>query len=170
MRRRLAGADVRFGGTVIATTLALACASPPIPPTTGSPPPSVAQASIDAGLLPGLNEVETRISKSLSALGISSVQAEDAAFGGSMWSQFDDGSALYVTANPLEADHAEFSVVAQREIQGVAVQRVAYASGAVRDRFRCDGLVFEVEGTVPPRFGDKEAFLGKLVAVLDCAS
>jgi len=85
-----------------------------------------------------------------------------------MWSQFGPGLALVVSAIPVESDRSEVSVLRQREIEGLVVARVAYASGVVRDRFVCDNLLFEVAGDVPPGFADIEAFLARFIATLNC--
>ncbi len=118
---------------------------------------------------PPLTATESRIIESLGALGIAAMPAEHG-FGKSaaIWSRIDADRALYVYANPVGTDGAEFSVITQRDIEGVTVERVEYASGPVRDRFPCDDLVFETEGAVPPGFDDFDIFLGRFIVVLDC--
>jgi hypothetical protein len=140
--------------------------SPSSPPSS-SPSPSSAESPTDDAA-PSLNPTETRIADSLAALGIASDRAEYSVFGGTMWSQFGHGLELFVSAIPVETDHAEFAVLSQRDIEGIVVLRVAYGSGAVRDRFVCDTLRFEVEGDVPPGFVDIEAFLAAFIGALDC--
>lgn len=87
-----------------------------------------------------------------------------------MWSRFGDGSELFVFANPVGFDTSGASVVARREIAGVTVERVEYASGpTLRDRFQCGDLEFESEGAVPPGYDDFDSFLARFIAELDCS-
>ena len=85
-----------------------------------------------------------------------------------IWSRIDADSAFYVNTNPVGTDGAEVSVLFQREIEGVTVERVEYPAAEVRDRFTCRDLIFETGGTVPPGFDDFDVFLARFIAVLDC--
>ena len=86
----------------------------------------------------------------------------------SIWSRIDADSAFYVSTIPVGVDGAEVSVLFQREIAGVNVERVEYPAAGVRDRFTCGDLVFETGGDLPPGFDDFDVFLARFIAVLDC--
>lgn len=159
---------------LLGATLVVACSPVPRPSAqsslkSSSLPSSEPEPSSMGDTPPPLTATESRIIESLGALGIAAMPAEHG-FGKSaaIWSRIDADRALYVYANPVGTDGAEFSVITQRDIEGVTVERVEYASGPVRDRFPCDDLVFETEGAVPPGFDDFDIFLGRFIVVLDC--
>lgn len=158
-----------FSALLVVVAIAVGCSpapSPSVAPSAGSTAP---EPSSLGDTPPPLTATESRIIESLGALGIAAMPAEHG-FGKSaaIWSRIDADRALYVYANLVGTDGAEFSVIAQRDIEGVTVERVEYASGPVRDRFPCDDLVFETEGAVPPGFDDFDIFLGRFIVVLDC--
>ena len=85
-----------------------------------------------------------------------------------IWSRIDADSAFYVDTNPVGIVGADVSVLLQREIAGVTVERVEYPAVGVRDRFQCGDLIVETGGDVPPGFDDFDVFLARFIAVLDC--
>lgn len=139
---------------LVAVAIAVAC-SPYPGPSAQSPPP--------------LTATESRIIESLGTLGIAAMPAEHG-FGrsASIWSRIDADSAFYVNTDPVGTDGAAVSVLLQREIAGVTVERVEYPAVGVRDRFRCGELIVETGGDVPPGFDDFDVFLARFIAVLDC--
>ena len=154
---------------LVVATVMCGCSPAPIPSGEASAGPSPAASPSTNGDGPGLNPTESRVTIALSALGIASERAEGSVTGAVLSSTFDDGSELFVSAIPERVDHAEFSVLGQRLIDGHTVQRVAYTSGSMRDRFRCDDLVVEAEGDVPPGFADMDAFLAGFIIALGCS-
>ena len=154
---------------LLSATLVVACSPSPSPSARSSLPSSEPEPSSLDGTPPPLTATESRIIESLGVLGIAAMQAEHG-YGKSaaIWSRIDADSAFYVDTNPVGIVGADVSVLLQREIAGVTVERVEYPAVGVRDRFQCGDLIVETGGDVPPGFDDFDVFLARFIAVLDC--
>ncbi len=65
----------------------------------------------------------------------------------------------------------EFTVIDERRLEGVRVQRVEYSSRPPpRHRFECAADTYEVRGDVPPGFADMDALVGRFIRALGCAA
>jgi hypothetical protein len=65
----------------------------------------------------------------------------------------------------------EFTVIDERRLEGVRVQRVQYGSDPPpRHRFECATDTYEVRGTVPPGFADMDVLVGRFIRALGCAA
>lgn len=114
------------------------------------------------------NELERKVIRSLASLGIEADTGDHSLQGADMWAEFDDGSALYVSAHPPETPIGDGSVIGERTINGVVVERFEYFSGLVKDSFVCDGTRYDAHGAVPPGFEDFDAFLTSFIAAVGC--
>ncbi|MBA3779205.1 MAG: hypothetical protein H0X16_07905 [Chloroflexi bacterium] len=118
---------------------------------------------------PPLNAQESKIIDALATLGIEGKQAELNPFRhASIWAELGGEAELFIHANPVGTDNSDFSVLAERRVAEITVQRIEHSSGIVRDRFECAGATYGAEGAVPPGFKDFEAFLSRLIAALGC--
>lgn len=161
---------------LVAVFHACSTVTPPSPIGTGeSTSDATASVSVtppapnDTGPTPPLNVLEAKVVGTLGYLGILGQRAEYSFRGAVIWAQFDIGDALFVSAHPAGTDNSEFSVLSERQIAGLTVQRVEDTPGLIRDRFSCDDVTYAVDGTVPPGFADMEGFLAALIEALDCA-
>lgn len=123
---------------------------------------------MDIGPGPPPNDLEAKVYNALGTLGIRSQRVEHSFRGAFMWAQFGGGLELFVSADPAGTDNSEFSVLSERQIAGLTVQRVDYGSGLIRDRFACGDVGYAVDGAVPPGFADFEEFLASFIDELDC--
>jgi len=141
-----------------AVTAAVVCPGPPPAPTAGASPPP-------------LNDLEALIVDALFVLGLEGQRAEySPTTSASIWVPLEDDAALYLHAFPTGTDRGDFSVIDERVIAGITVQRVEYASGPIRDRFECEGVTYQVDGATPPGFSTMDALLAELIDVLGCAT
>ena len=85
-----------------------------------------------------------------------------------MWATLEDGSELFVSAQPAGVEDGDFVVVAERPVQGIVVQRIEYPAGQVRDRFACADATYQVERAIPPGAGDPDALLARVIGALGC--
>lgn len=140
-----------------AMTAAVVCPDAPPPATDATPPP--------------LNDLEALIVDALAVLGLEGQRAENSPpTSASLWVPLEGDDALFVHAFATGTDGGEFSVLSERGIAGLTVQRVEYASGPVRDRFGCGDATYEVDGTTPPTFSSMDALLAELIPVLGCVA
>lgn len=148
--------------------LTTCAATPPTGSASLSPASSKAELASQNPIPGDFNPVESTLGNALMDLGISAQRAEHSFRGAFFWSEFDDGSALYVSGYPADIPAGDFAVVDEREVGGLRIQSVRYESGIVRDRFQCAELNVEVEGATPPDYADMDAFLDEFVAALGC--
>ena len=139
-----------------AMTAAVVCPEPPPAPTGPTPPPP--------------NDLEALIVDALAVLGLEGQRAEYSPTSAFIWVPGEEGAELYVHAFMTGTDGGEFSVLSERVVAGLTVQRVEYASGPVRDRFGCGDVTYEVEGAPPPAFSSMDALLAELIPVLGCVA
>lgn len=140
-----------------AVSAAVPCPVPPTAPTGATPPP--------------LNDLEAELVDALFVIGLEGQRAEySPATSASIWVPLEDDAALYLHAFPTGTDSGDFSVIDERVIAGITVQRVEYASGPIRDRFECEGVMYQVDGATPPGFSTMDALLAELIDVLGCAT
>lgn len=114
--------------------------------------------------------LEVKIIDALSELGISAHRAEMPGNSASISARLSDGSMLLVFAARSGTLGGDYSVIDERRVEGVAVQRVRYPSGPTGDRFDCTGDTYEVRTEVPPGFADMDAFLGRFIRALGCGA
>jgi hypothetical protein len=106
----------------------------------------------------------------LAALGIAGMRAELPYENAQIWAQ-GPGWQLFVGAYRTETMRGEFSVIDERRLEGVRVQRVRYESGPPpRHRFECATETYEVRGDVPPGFADMDTLVGRFIRALGCAA
>jgi hypothetical protein len=136
--------------------------SPANPIGSPSPPP-------DATPQP-LNRLEVKIIDALVRLGVTGHRAQLPYENANIYARLSTGSDLFVNAWPTGADRGEWSAIDERQLAGIRVQRVQYASSSVqRDRFACAGETYEVSGASPPGFRDMDAFVAGFVRAIGCA-
>ena len=144
---------------------------PSVAPTATSPA-AQSSPSPDAYTPPPLNPRETKVIGALATLGITGMQAEPPHGGenAQIWAR-GPGWQLFVGAGRTETMPREFSVIDERRLEGVRVQRVEYSSGPPpRHRFECATDTHEVRGNVPPGFADMDALVGRFIRALGCAA
>ena len=106
----------------------------------------------------------------LAALGIAGMRAELPYENAQIWAQ-GPGWQLFVGAYRTETMRGEFTVIDERRLEGVRVQRVQYSSDPPpRYHFECATDTYEVRGAVPPGFADWDAFVGRFISALGCAA
>lgn len=127
-------------------------------PPTGTPPP----------LIP----IEQRIVDALALIGVKGQRAENPGpDSASMWVPLPGGSATSIVASRLGTNRGEFSILDERFVGAIRVQRVRYTTDApdtFRSRFACSAYEYRVWGAVPPGFPDMTAFVDRLISSLDC--
>lgn len=163
-----------FAALCVGGILLGACelAPPPQPSVAPTATSAAAQSSPspDAYTPPPLNPRETKVIDALATLGITGMRAELPFEGASIWAQ-GQGWRLFVGAYRTEIMRGEFSVIDERRLEGVRVQRVEYRSGPPpRHRFECATDTYEVRGEVPPGFADMDALVGRFIRALGCAA
>lgn len=140
-----------------------------VAPTTTSPA-AQSSPSPDAYTPPPLNPRETKVIGALATLGITGMRAQLPFEEATIWAQ-GQGWRLFVGAYRTETMRGEFSVIDERRLEGVRVQRVQYSSGPPpRHRFECAAETYEVSGDVPPGFADMDALVGRFIRALGCAA
>ena len=142
---------------------------PSVAPTTTSP---AAQSSPSPGpdTPPPLNPRETKVIGALATLGITGERAELPFENASIWAH-GSGWQLYVNDSRMGTAPSGFTVIDERQLEGVRVQRVQYSSGPPpRHRFECATDTYEVRGTVPPGFADMDVLVGRFIRALGCAA
>ena len=157
------------GGMLLA-----ACELAPQPQTSVAPtatsPAAQSSPSPDPYTPPPLNPLETKVVGALAALGIAGLRAELPFENAEIWAH-GPGWQLFVSAGRTGSMRGEFSVIDERRLEGVRVQRVQYESGPPpRHRFECATETYEVRGDVPPGFADMDALVGRFIRALGCAA
>jgi hypothetical protein len=145
--------------------------SPTTSPTTSPGPTTASSTPPPEFTPPALNRLETKIIDALARLGVSGQRAQLPFQNANIWARFAPGSELFVNAWPTGTDRGEFSVIDERQLAGIRVERVRYTSSPVlRDRFACAGDTYEVSGAVPPGFTDMDAFVAGFIRGLGCGT
>ena len=169
------GGAALFAALCAAGILLAACGEPAprpqpsVAPTTTSPAAQTSP-SADPYTPPPLNPLETKVVGALAALGIAGMRAELPYENAQIWAQ-GPGWQLFVGAYRTETMRGEFTVIDERRLEGVRVQRVQYESGPPpRHRFECATETYEVRGAVPPGFADMDVLVGRFIRALGCAA
>jgi hypothetical protein len=122
-------------------------------------------------LPPPLNRLEVKVIDALARLGVTGQRAQLPYQDASIWAQFGTGSQLFVSAGPTGTRGGDFTVVDERQLAGLRVQRVQYASDPpLRHRFECSADTYEVRGAVPLGFSDMNSFVTGFIRELGCAA
>lgn len=137
-------------------TAAVVCPESVVPPSGATPEPQQ-------------NFLEATIVDALAVLGLEGQRVEYSPTSAFIRVPLEEDAALYVHAFPTDTDRGDLSVLDDRVIAGLTVERVEYASGPVRDRFDCADGRYEVEGATPPTFSSIDALLAELIPLLGCA-
>jgi hypothetical protein len=120
---------------------------------------------------PPLNQLEVKVIDALGRLGITGQRAELPFENAAIWADFGPGSQLFVNATRTGTGRGEFRVVDERQLEGIRVQRVEYASGPPpRQRFECSTDTYEVSGAVPPGFPNMDQFVSRFIRALGCGA
>jgi len=120
---------------------------------------------------PPLNQLEVKVIDALGRLGITGQRAELPFENAAIWADFGTGSQLFVNATRTGTGRGEFRVVDERQLEGIRVQRVEYASGPPpRQRFECSTDTYEVSGAVPPGFPNMDQFVSRFIRALGCGA
>lgn len=118
---------------------------------------------------PPLNRLETKVVDALAKLGVAGQRAELPFGNAAIWAQVGTGSQLFANAAPTASWRGEFTVIDDRRVDGIRVQRVRYANDAEpRRRFECAGDTYEVRGVAPAAFADMDAFVAQFIRALGC--
>jgi hypothetical protein len=113
-----------------------------------------------------LNPLEKRIVTALSELGIQGAPAQLSMDSAQIVAPVD-GSELVVTGVRRENDGGVFSVIDERQVEGVTVLSVAYEGiQGHRSRFACGDYNFEAYGSAPPGFSTFDELIPRLVSAL----
>ena len=149
--------------------LLVACVSTPAPSPTAavvSSSPSASPCSSDA-TPPPHNRLETKVIEALARLGISGQRAELPFENAAIWARLTTGD-LFVSASRTGTAGADATLVDERQIEGVRVQRVQYGGPPLRYRFACGDDTYELRGATPSGSVDMETFVGRFIRALDC--
>lgn len=117
-----------------------------------------------------LNKVEKRITTALASLGVPAQPAEHSVNNAVMWAQLGAGRELYVNGTNKDIPEPEFTIVSERVINSITVRLIKYESGSKRDMFVCSDIRYEVSGDLPPKYAERDTFLGDFIDALDCGS
>jgi hypothetical protein len=178
------GRTAMFTAPLAGVVLLVACAPAPSPSsipatqvssrTSTAPSPSHNPEASTAGppdTAPPLNRLELKVIDALARLGIPGRRAELPFNNAAIWAEVGAGSQVFVNAAPTGTSRGEFTVIDERTLEGVRVQRVQYASGPPpRYRFECSADTYEVYGAVPPGFADMDAFVSRFIRALGCVT
>lgn len=138
----------------------------PTPTMSYGVPPIAASPSTDGP--PPLNRMELKVIEALAQVGVTGQRAEFAADDASIWAQMTTG-LLFVTAGKTSTRGRDFTVIEERQIEGIRVQRIQYSSGPpVRHRFECSDDAYVVWGAVPPSAQNMESLVARLIRALRC--
>jgi hypothetical protein len=78
---------------------------------------------------------------------------------------------LFISAGPTRTRGTDLTVIDERQIEGIKVQRIQYTSGPpVRHRFECADDTYVVWGAVPPGSQDMDAFVARFIRALGCGA
>lgn len=154
-----------FAGGLLTACVASPGPSEPTLPATEPP----ASTGVPEGTQPPFNRVEVKVIDALARLGVRGQRAELPAEGASIWAEPRPGVQFFVNAGPTATRRGEFTVIDERELEGIRVVRVKYGSDlSLRHRFECAGDTYELRGAVPPGFDDVEAFTAAFIKALGC--
>lgn len=144
-----------------------ACEGSPRPSTTPPTASPGAETSRGADTPPPLNRLELKVVDALSRLGIVGQRAQLPFENASIYAQSGTAPPLFVNAWPPGSSHDEFTVVDQRQLSGVHVDRIRYSTiPEPVYRFACAQNTYEVSGTPPPTFEDMDTFVSRLIDAL----
>ena len=116
--------------------------------------------------------MELKIIGALATLGVAGRRAQhpyqDSA---SIWAELGPGLHLFVHVAPtwMLTREASFSVLEERQLEGIRVLRAKYEGGATHHRFECSDITYKVSGAVPPGSADMYPFVGRFIRALGCA-
>lgn len=116
--------------------------------------------------------MELKIIGALAALGVTGRRAQhpyqDAA---SIWAELGTGlHFVHVAPTWALAGEASFSVLDERQLEGIRVRHAQYEGGSTHHRFECSGNTYTVSGAVPPGSTDMYTFVGRFIRALGCAA
>jgi len=117
--------------------------------------------------------MELKVIGALATLGVTGQRAqhpyEDSA---SIWANFGAGSHFFVHVAPTRnlAGERSFSVLDERQLEGIRVRHAQYEGGSTHHRFECSGITYNVSGAVPPGSRDMHAFAASFIRALRCAA
>lgn len=108
----------------------------------------------------------------LAALGVTAHRAQhpyqDSA---SIWAELGSGLHFFVHTAPTSALAGErsFSILDERQLDGIRVRHAQYDGGSTHHRFECSGITHKVSGAVPPGSSDMYVFVGRFIRALGCS-
>jgi hypothetical protein len=117
--------------------------------------------------------MELKVIGALAALGVTGQRAQhpyqDSA---SLWANFGTGSHFFVHVAPawMLVREASFSVLDERQLEGLLVRHAQYEGGSTHHRFECSEITYMVSGGVPPGFSDMYAFVAPFIRALSCVA
>lgn len=144
----------------------------PTTPLAPSPSPTTPAASGDAPeeTLPPLNRLEVTVIDALGQLGITGERAELPFEDASIYAELTTGQ-LFVKAGPTKTRGTDLTVIDERQIEGIRVQRIQYTSGPpVRNRFECSSDTYEIWGAVPADVPDTDTLIARFIRALGCGA
>jgi hypothetical protein len=134
-------------------------------PAVQSTPLAVGTPSPTAGDTPlPLNLREVTVINALAALEIKGQRAQLPYEDASIWADLGGGSFLFVHAGRTGTDRGVFTVIDERQVQGIRVQRVQYGTNATH-RFECSGDTYTVSG-----FIEMYGLVARFIRALGCAA
>jgi hypothetical protein len=68
------------------------------------------------------------------------------------------------------AREASFSVLDERQLEGIRVRHAEYEGGSTHHRFECSGNTYTLSGGVPPGPKDMYALAARFIRALGCAA
>src|SRR5688572_5168067 len=138
-------------------SVGFASSPPPTAPATFSPAPSPSPG--DATPQP-LTRMELKVIGALATLGVTGRRAQhpyqDSA---SIWAELGTGMHFFVHVAPTSALVGErsFSILDERQLEGIRVAHARYEGGSTHHRFDCSGINYKVIGALPPGYTDMYA-------------
>lgn len=148
-------------------------ASPEAPTAPAARSPSPPPVSTLGHTPQPLTRMELKIIGALAALGVTGRRAQhpyqDSA---SIWAEIGTGLHFFVHVAPTSALAAErsFSVLDERQLEGIRVRHAEYEGGSTHHRFECSGITYKVSGVVPSGSRDMYAFVARFIRALSCAA
>ena len=113
--------------------------------------------------------MELKVIGALAGLGVTAQRAQHP-FGdsASIWANFGSGFFVHVAPTWMLAREASFSVLDERQLDGIRVRHAQYGGGSTHHRFECSGINYKVEGALPPGFADMYSFVARFIRALGC--
>lgn len=170
---------VAKAGWPLAVSIAVIVSSCSVPVPSPSPSPPSEPASSSPSALPstpptsgppGLNRLERKVAKAMGELGLDAMQVEYQLNGAFMWAQVGNDAEVFVSAYPTDIEGHDFTVLDERRLAGLTVQRIEYESGDTRNRFVCHSVAYQAFGAPPPRFATFDEFVEALIPSLGCGA